>query len=107
MNSPGLLGLLGSGFARFTALTIPRVTVNRNPYGLPKANTVWPGRTSFESPQGALARSEASTFKTARSVRGSVPISFAFNTRRLLVVRSEERRVGKECRSRGGTFHRK
>jgi len=40
MNSPGLWRSFISGFGRFSALTIPRVTVKRSPKGLPKASTV-------------------------------------------------------------------
>ncbi len=77
MNSPGLCRSLGSGFGRFSALMIPRVTVKRNPYGLPKARTVCPGRRSAELPQGTLGKSLPLILMTARSVSGSAPTSFA------------------------------
>ena len=43
MNCPGLRASSREGFGRFSALTMPRVTVKRNPNGLPKASTVCPG----------------------------------------------------------------
>src|SRR5882724_2446751 len=65
INWPGLRRSVAEGFGRFRALTIPRVTVKRYPNGLPKANTVCPGWSCVESPQGTLGSPVAFTFKTA------------------------------------------
>ena len=86
MNSPGARRSPANGLGRFSALTIPRVTVKRNPIGLPNASTVWPGCSFVESPSGTLVRLVASTLITARSVRRSAPMSFAGRIRRSVIV---------------------
>ena len=59
------------------ALMIPAVTVEVSPSGLPIASAHSPTCTLSELPSAAAERSLASILMTARSVDGSVPISFA------------------------------
>jgi hypothetical protein len=66
---------------RLFALMIPEVTVCPMPRGLPKARQRSPTRTLSELARARMGRSLASTFKTARSLSGSVPTSFAENVR--------------------------
>ena len=69
----------GAVTARWTALTMPAVTVRSRPNGLPIATTGSPTRTASESPRrsGASAVASTSTLRTARSVEGSLPTSVA------------------------------
>ena len=64
---------------RLTAETMPVVTVEDRPSGLPIAMTSWPVTTWSESPNCATVRSEGASVSlmTARSVAGSVPVSSA------------------------------
>src|SRR5260370_40392082 len=82
MNWAGLRGSSAKGFGRFSALTIPRVTVKRNPKGFPHARTVFPGIRLVESPQGTLGRLVALTLISARSANGSEPVNFCGRMRR-------------------------
>ena len=59
---------------RPTALTMPAVTVDSKPSGLPIATATWPCRTFLELPIVAAGRRSAvSALKTAMSVSGSRP----------------------------------
>jgi hypothetical protein len=59
---------------RPTALTMPAVTVDSKPNGLPMAIATWPGLTRLELPSLAAGRlSRASARSTAMSVSGSRP----------------------------------
>ena len=65
------------GTERPSAETTPVVTVPLRPNGLPTATTVSPIIRSKEVPIGAAVRFFESTRRTARSLSGSTPISFA------------------------------
>src|SRR4051812_1036091 len=58
---------------RFSAETMPDVTVPDNPSGDPIARTGSPTRTLAELPNAAALRPDLSTLTTARSDAGSVP----------------------------------
>ena len=63
---------------RFSALTMPVVTVAFRPYGEPTATTVCPTLRSLDLPSEAGVRSETSSaWITATSVSGSVPMTLA------------------------------
>ena len=66
---------------RALALTIPAVTVEVSWKGLPTANTHSPTFNLSESPKVMIGRSLASIFNSARSVDGSVPMTFALKDR--------------------------
>ena len=62
-------------------LTMPAVTVWRNPYGLPIAMAICPTRSRRESPSLHQKRLDAATLSTARSESGSSPTTSALATR--------------------------
>ena len=73
---------------RPTALTMPAVTVDSKPRGLPMAIAIWPGRTVLELPSLADGKvSLVSALSTARSVSGSRPMARAANERPSAVER--------------------
>src|ERR671925_1235339 len=71
--------LFGDVISRWSALTMPAVTVSSSPNGLPIATTGSPTSTLLESASdnGCSREDGASTLSTARSVEGSVPTMFA------------------------------
>ncbi len=77
--SSGMLNLSSFCKLRSNALTMPAVSVNCWPNGLPIAYTRWPTNTSSESANvtGARATPDGSTRMTARSASGSRPTSSA------------------------------
>ena len=68
---------VGAVTSRFSALTMPLVTVPASPRGAPSATTGWPTLSASASPRGRVGSPEPSTFSTARSVFGSRPTSLA------------------------------
>ncbi len=61
---------------RFSALTMPTVTVPSSPSGEPIATTSCPTRRSADEPSAIGVRSDTpSAFTTAMSLEGSVPIT--------------------------------
>ena len=62
---------------------MPAVTVkaNASPSGLPIASAHSPTRVESELPKPAVGRPRASILITATSVLGSVPTTFAMNSR--------------------------
>src|SRR5438105_13588492 len=70
---------LGDVICRWSALTIPLVTVSARPNGLPIATTPSPTATLLESPsvRGKSIDDGASTFTTATSVDASLPTTRA------------------------------
>ena len=62
---------------------MPAVTVNANasPRGFPMASTHSPTRVESELPNPTLGSERASILMTATSVFGSVPTTFAVNSR--------------------------
>jgi hypothetical protein len=74
-----IVNSLGARISRWSALTIPLVTVSSSPNGLPIAIAASPTWTRLESEtvSGWSTESGASTLITARSVDGSVPTTFA------------------------------
>ncbi len=70
------------GRSRPLALTIPAVIVFSSPNGLPIATTHSPTLSFSGSPTVTFGRSLASILITATSVRLSVPITLAMNSRR-------------------------
>ena len=69
--------VLMPSWVRPSALTMPLVTVWPTPKGLPMASTGSPMTSASESPSVITGRSVRSTFRMARSVSGSVPITCA------------------------------
>ncbi len=63
------------------ALTTPSVTELVRPRGLPKAITIWPGRTVSESANVSAGKSRSATLTTARSVSSSIATSWAPTSR--------------------------
>ena len=59
------------------ALTMPLVTVWPTPNGFPMASTTSPTSSKSELPSVITGRPLRSIFSTARSVSGSVPITWA------------------------------
>src|SRR5262245_22395158 len=74
-----IVNLFSAWICRWSALTIPLVTVSSRPNGLPIATTGSPTCTFDESPNetGCSTDDGASTLITARSVDGSVPTTEA------------------------------
>ncbi len=70
----------GASIWRWSAETIPVVTVRENPNGLPIAIDESPTFTLLESPsgRGTSSASSGSTLSTARSLEGSRPFTSAF-----------------------------
>src|SRR5687768_18589893 len=64
----------------------------------------WYGRTV---PQPSMATAEAMMSRRARTVRSTFLRFRIFRFRNRNMRRSEERRVGKECRSRWSPYHEK
>ena len=71
---------------RALALTIPAVTVEVNPNGLPTAKTHSPTLSASELPMGITGNFSASILMRAKSVVASVPIITASNVRLSLSV---------------------
>ena len=61
--------------------TMPAVTVQVNPKGLPIATTIWPTRKSAERPSSACGKPLAASRSTAISVTGSPPTRVASTSR--------------------------
>src|SRR5206468_10651636 len=74
-----IVKLFGACIWRWTALTIPPVSVSSRPNGLPIATTASPTLTLLESPSVSGCRTDcgASTLITARSVDWSLPTTEA------------------------------
>ena len=74
-----IVNLFGACICRWSALTMPLVTVSSSPKGLPIATTPSPTSTLAESPTASGDRTDcgASTLITARSVEGSEPTTVA------------------------------
>jgi len=75
-----IVKLFGASIWRWSALTIPLVTVSSRPNGLPIAIAVSPTCTAFELPNCSGCRTDwgaPSTLITPRSVDGSVPTTEA------------------------------
>ena len=74
-----IVAWFGAVISRWSALTIPEVTVSSSPNGLPIATTSSPTWSTVESPSaiGSSTLVGASTWSTARSVEVSAPTSDA------------------------------
>jgi hypothetical protein len=77
---------LPSGTVRPSEDTIPWVTLDRRPSGLPIANAICPTASLPESPNDAGAGASPARRMTARSSGGKLPTSDAFSCRPLASV---------------------
>ena len=80
-----IVNSFGAVSGRWSALTIPAVTLRSRPSGFPIATTESPTRirSEFPSSSGRRARESTFTFRRARSVDGSVPTTRARTLSRL------------------------
>src|SRR5258708_33670444 len=79
----------------------------RDCYELPSAQSAAPGTLRLVSNVDTDADSLDSWYAKSRKFLGQrkIPMNLALKALLLAVVRSEERRVGKECRSRWSPYH--